>query len=97
MPSAHTKLSPASREITPHREREFAAFVLRTLTVCVGQGASVGVILGMGVLHLLDMHATESKTTLFPFAVGLVFSALTTLFTDRLVQKRIASGKIYQS
>lgn len=60
-------------------------------TVCVGQGASVGVILGMGILHVLDLHATEDKTALFPFAIGLLFSALTTVLTDRLVRRRLAS------
>lgn len=60
-------------------------------TVCVGQGASVGVILGMGILHILDLHATEDKTTLFPFAVGLLCSALTTVGTDRLVRRRLSS------
>lgn len=58
-------------------------------TVCVGQGASVGVILGMGVLHWFDLHHT--LVSLLPFLTGLGISVLTYLVSDRLVARRMAS------
>lgn len=57
-------------------------------TLCVGQGAMVGVLLALGFLpHLEEV----GLATVVPFLSALVVSALTYLVTDRLVEKRLAS------
>lgn len=57
-------------------------------TLCVGQGAMVGVLVGIGVFHAWE-HLMLGK--LGPFLTALVVSASTFLLTDRLVEKKVAS------
>jgi len=57
-------------------------------TVCVGQGASVGVIFGLGIFHYL---AISEETPLLPFITGIIFSMLTVWVTDRLVERKLSS------
>ena len=57
-------------------------------TLCVGQGALVGVLLGLGILHAWE----DTLIGAFgPFLAALLFSAGTFLATDILVAKRMAS------
>ena len=55
-------------------------------TLCVGQGAMFGVLLALGILGDVD-----STASLIPFGAALVTSAVTFLFTDRLVLRQMAS------
>lgn len=57
-------------------------------TLCVGQGAMVGVLLGLGLLHQFE---GTWLGTFGPFVVALGVSAATFLGTDRLVAKKNAS------
>lgn len=57
-------------------------------TMCVGQGAMVGVLLGLGIVHQWDYEALDA---LGPFVTAMVFSALTYIVTDKLVATRSAS------
>lgn len=56
-------------------------------TLCVGQGAMVGVLLGLGFWGAVDSHSS----TPIPFASALVLAALTFVLTDVLVAGRTAS------
>lgn len=57
-------------------------------TLCVGQGALVGVLLGLGLLHQWENTLIGS---LGPFFTAVLLSALTFFVTDVLVAKRMAS------
>ncbi len=57
-------------------------------TVCVGQGAMVGVLVGIGILHIWEGTWIG---TVGPFLSALVVSGITFLVTDRLVAKQMAS------
>lgn len=57
-------------------------------SLCVGQGAMLGVLLGIGILHQFE---GSTLGALGPFASAILLSALTVLATDRLATKRIAS------
>jgi len=57
-------------------------------TVCVGQGAMVGVLVGIGVLHVWE----GTWVGIFgPFFSAMLVSGLTFAITDRLVAKQMAS------
>ena len=56
-------------------------------TLCVGQGAMFGVLLALGILG----DGESKAASLLPFAAALAVSALTFLFTDRLVLRQMAS------
>lgn len=60
-------------------------------TVCVGQGASVGVIFGLGLFHWIGEHGTEGSWSALPLLCGLLFSMATLWLSGRLVEGRIAS------
>ncbi len=65
-------------------------------TLCVGQGATLGVLLGLGFFKLLD--ATEAWIAVGPFFTAGLFSVFTFLMTERLVRKRQASkNTVYSS
>lgn len=57
-------------------------------TLCVGQGALVGVLLGLGLLHQWEDTWIGS---IGPFFSAVLVSALTFVGTDILVSKRMAS------
>lgn len=61
-------------------------------TVCVGQGAMVGVLLGLGLFH--DWEDTPAGS-LALFSSGVIFSSLIYLLTDRLVARRVASKNTF--
>lgn len=61
-------------------------------TMCVGQGAMVGVLFGMGALHVLDNELVEKFG---PFFSAVAFSALTFLATDVLVARKVASKNTF--
>ena len=63
-------------------------------TLCVGQGAMVGVLIGMGVLHSFEDQLAFKAG---PLVSALLLSALTYLLTDRIVAKRAASKNTYFS
>lgn len=56
-------------------------------TLCVGQGAMVGVLLALGFAGEAEVAASH----LIPFFAALIASSATFLFTDRLVAKQTAS------
>lgn len=58
-------------------------------TVCVGQGASVGVIVGLAVIGVL--HSSQFALPLIPFGFGISGSVLTVWLTDRLVARKLSS------
>lgn len=57
-------------------------------TICVGQGALVGVLLGLGLFQPFEMPLL---TSIGPMTLALVFSGATYLLTDRWVADRAAS------
>ncbi len=57
-------------------------------TICVGQGALVGVLLGLGLFQPFDI---PFLTSVGPMTLALVFSGATYLLTDRWVASRAAS------
>lgn len=57
-------------------------------TLCVSQGALVGVLLGLGLLQPFDI---EVLTSVGPMAFALLFSGSTFLLTDKWVAGRAAS------
>lgn len=57
-------------------------------TVCVGQGAMVGVLCGIGLLHMWEGSWIG---TLGPFITAMIVSGFTFAITDRLVAKQMAS------
>ncbi len=57
-------------------------------TICVGQGALVGVLLGLGLFQPFDIPIL---TSVGPMSLALVFSGATYLLTDRWVANRAAS------
>jgi zinc/manganese transport system permease protein/iron/zinc/copper transport system permease protein len=59
-------------------------------TLCVGQGAMVGVLLGMGLLH-----DHEVLSSVGPFLSAFLCSGLTYLATDTLVAKKVASKNTF--
>jgi len=57
-------------------------------TVCVGQGAMVGVLCGIGLLHIYE---GTWLGTIGPFFTAMIVSGATFSVTDRLVAKQMAS------
>lgn len=57
-------------------------------TLCVGQGAMVGVLCGIGFLHKYEWSTLGA---IGPFLTAVLSSALTFIITDLLVAKRTAS------
>lgn len=57
-------------------------------TLCVGQGAMVGVLAAIGLFHHLEGSVWG---TLAPFLSAILLSGGTFLFTDSLVAKKVAS------
>jgi len=65
-------------------------------TLCVGQGATLGVLLGLGFLMMGG--ASESVLAVGPFFTAGAFSVLTYLATERTIRKRQASkNTVYSS
>lgn len=57
-------------------------------TLCVGQGAMVGVLLGIALLHDYEFSWLG---TIGPFSSGLLLSALTFFIADKIVEGKSAS------
>lgn len=57
-------------------------------TLCVGQGAMVGVLIGIGLLHEFE---NTFVGVLGPFASALLLSGLTFVIADRVVANKVAS------
>lgn len=65
-------------------------------TLCVGQGATLGVLLGLGILKMAE--AGTSAEAIGPFFTAGIFSVLTYLATERTIRKRQASkNTVYSS
>ncbi len=62
-------------------------------TLCIGQGASFGVLVGLGLLKMLD--ASEDLQHFAPFVFAAAFSIGTYYFGERLVSRRGASRNTF--
>lgn len=58
-------------------------------TMCIGQGAMLGALLGIGLSQVFQ--ASEGTATMLPFLFALSSAAATYLVSERLVAKRSAS------
>jgi len=58
-------------------------------TMCVGQGAMLGVLLGIGLNQVL--HDSEGEAVVLPFAFALATAAVTYLASERFVARMSAS------
>ncbi len=62
-------------------------------TLCMGQGAMLGVLLGLGIVQTL-LH-DEPLATFLPLILALVVAALTFVLSERLVAHRMASSNTH--
>ncbi len=62
-------------------------------TLCVGQGATLGVLLGLGTLKILD--APDLAIHLGPFVTAVLCSIGTYLFSDRITKKHQSSKNTF--
>ena len=64
-------------------------------TMCIGQGAMLGVLIGIG--FFLDLEATPSLSAAGPFALAFAASALTYIVSERIVSHHGASTNTHFS
>lgn len=58
-------------------------------TICIGQGGSVGVLLGLLLSHLLMMK--EHDIEWVPFLFSIIFASFTFFISEKLTRKRASS------
>lgn len=62
-------------------------------TLCLGQGASLGVITGLGLVHYFDW--SDSAHIYFPLFAGVMFAVSTYLYTEKKLSLGLSSKSTF--
>jgi len=62
-------------------------------TLCLGQGATLGVLIGLGILA--PLHFSETLYHYFPILTAFLMTAIVYLISQKISQKRLASKNTF--